>query len=221
MPPGHAQLEVLEVLDRADRLLGMDDVRAVVDAVDVDTGPAWRRSRAPPAGRPCCRRRCPTRAGSAGPSGTTTGTPSPASCRPSTRVNEFIASSTPFFTPSSSSKSPTTSFAANGLNSSSPPVFSLIVLHQALNVARPTPAGQEVCTFHVVVWAAALRMKGAPTTAVPAAAPPCAGTCGARAISLATYALLLGNCSKDAFLLQRSASAHDYHAHPCCKLKEA
>ena len=32
---GHAQLEVLEVLDRADRLLGMDDVRAVMDAADI------------------------------------------------------------------------------------------------------------------------------------------------------------------------------------------
>ena len=30
-----AQLEVLEVLDRADRLLGMDDVRAVMDAADI------------------------------------------------------------------------------------------------------------------------------------------------------------------------------------------
>src|SRR5512142_1489619 len=89
-------------------------------------------------------------------------------------VNEFIASSTPFLTPSRSSKSPTISFAANGLNSSSPPVFSLIVLHHALNVASPTPAGQDVWTFQVVVSAAfALRMKGAPTTAaVPAAAAP-------------------------------------------------
>src|SRR5215468_7841464 len=69
-------------------------------------------------------------------------------------VNEFIASSTPFFTPSSNSKSPTTSFAANGLNSSSPPVFSLIVAHQVLNVLRPTPAGQEVWTFQTVVSAA-------------------------------------------------------------------
>src|SRR3954467_8797626 len=86
-------------------------------------------------------------------------------------VNEFIASSTPFFTPSSSSKSPTTSFAANGLNSSSPPVFSLIVLHQALKVARPTPAGHDVCTFQVVVAAAAVRMKGAETTPVATAAP--------------------------------------------------
>ena len=78
------------------------------------------------------------------------------------KVNEFIASSTPFLTPSSNSKSPTTSLAAKGLNSSSPPVFSLIVPHHALKVARPTPAGHEVCTFHVVVSAAAaLRMNGA------------------------------------------------------------
>src|SRR3569832_836332 len=88
-------------------------------------------------------------------------------------VNEFIASSTPFFTPSSSSKSPTTSFAANGLNSSSPPVFSLIVLHQALKVCRPTPAGQEVWTFHVVVSAAcALRTHGADNATAPAATAP-------------------------------------------------
>src|ERR671931_947502 len=80
-------------------------------------------------------------------------------------VNEFIASSTPFLTPSINSKSPTTSLAANGLNSSSPPVFSLIVPHHSLNVASPTPAGQDVCTFHVVVSAAAaLRTKGAATT---------------------------------------------------------
>src|SRR6059058_4944621 len=69
-------------------------------------------------------------------------------------VKEFIASSTPFLTPSISSKSPTTSLAANGLNSSSPPVFSLMLLAQVLNVFRPTPAGQEVCTFQVVVVAA-------------------------------------------------------------------
>ena len=170
---GNAQLQVLEVLDRADRLLRVDDVRAVVDAVDVDTGPAWRRSRAPSSGRPCCRRRCPTRADSAGPSGRTTGTRSPESCRPSTRVNEFIASSTPFFTPSSSSKSPTTSLAANGLNSSSPPVFSLIVSAQVLNVLRPTPAGHDVCTFQVVVVAAsALRIYGAAIAAPAAVATP-------------------------------------------------
>jgi hypothetical protein len=89
-------------------------------------------------------------------------------------VNEFIASSTPLRTPSSSSKSPTTSFAANGLNSSSPPVFSLIDDAHVLNVCRPTPAGHDVCTFQTVVSAAAaLRMNGAPTTAaVPAAAAP-------------------------------------------------
>jgi hypothetical protein len=69
-------------------------------------------------------------------------------------VNEFIASSTPFLTPSSSSKSPTISLAANGLNSSSPPVLSLTVAHHALKVARPTPAGHEVCTFQAVVSAA-------------------------------------------------------------------
>jgi hypothetical protein len=42
-----------------------------------------------------------------------------------------------------------------------------------LNVCSPTPAGQEVWTFQVVVSAAAaFRMKGAPTiAAVPAAAP--------------------------------------------------
>src|SRR3954468_22113975 len=87
-------------------------------------------------------------------------------------VNEFIASSTPFLTPSSSSKSPTTSLAANGLISSSPPVLSLTVAAQALNVASPTPAGQEVCTFQVVVFAFwALAMTGAPG-APPAAATP-------------------------------------------------
>ena len=86
-------------------------------------------------------------------------------------VNEFIASSTPFFTPSSSSKSPTTSFAANGLNSSSPPVFSLTVAAQALKVARPTPAGHEVCTFQVVVAAFAVPMNEAPRTPAVAAAP--------------------------------------------------
>src|SRR5689334_23166103 len=86
-------------------------------------------------------------------------------------VNEFIASSTPFLTPSRSSKSPTTSLAAKGLNSSSPPVFSLMVLHHSLNVASPTPAGHEVCTFHVVVWAAAVRINGAPTMPVATAAP--------------------------------------------------
>src|SRR6266550_3498378 len=86
-------------------------------------------------------------------------------------VKEFIASSTPFLTPSINSKSPTTSLAAKGLNSSSPPVFSLIVPHQALNVWRPIPAGHDVCTFQVVVSAAAaLRMKGADTTAVPTTA---------------------------------------------------
>src|SRR6478735_1917780 len=85
-------------------------------------------------------------------------------------VNEFIASSTPFLTPSSSSKSPTPSLAANGLISSSPPVFSLTVAAQALNVARPTPAGQEVCTFQVVVVAAwALPTNGAATAAAVAA----------------------------------------------------
>ena len=64
--------------------------------------------------------------------------------------------------------------AAKGLNSSSPPVFSLMLAHQALNVFRPTPAGQEVCTFQVVVVAArALPMKGAPMTA---AAPAVAAT---------------------------------------------
>src|SRR6185437_17168827 len=84
-------------------------------------------------------------------------------------VNEFIASRTPFLTPSSHSKSPTTSLAANGLNSSSPPVFSLIVPHHSLKVARPTPAGHEVCTFHIVVSAAAaLRINGA--ASAPAAA---------------------------------------------------
>src|SRR4051812_28936959 len=90
-------------------------------------------------------------------------------------VKEFIASSTPFFTPSSSSKSPTTSLAAYALNSSSPPVFSLIVLHHALKVARPTPAGHDVWTLQVVVAAAAVRMNGAPTMVAPvtlAAATP-------------------------------------------------
>src|SRR5690349_4478 len=89
-------------------------------------------------------------------------------------VNEFMASSTPFLTPSSNSKSPTTSLAANGLISSSPPVFSLTVPAHVLNVCSPTPAGHDVCTFHVVVSAAlALRMNGAPTTAAaPAAAAP-------------------------------------------------
>ena len=85
--------------------------------------------------------------------------PSREPCPPNRRVKEFMASSTPFLTPSSSSKSPTTSLAANGLNSSSPPVFSLIEAAQVLNVLRPTPAGHEVCTFQVVVSAAsALRM---------------------------------------------------------------
>src|ERR1051325_4444822 len=84
-------------------------------------------------------------------------------------VNEFIASSTPFFTPSSNSKSPTTSLAANGLNSSSPPVFSLMVLHHAFNVFRPMPGGHDVWIFQVVVVAAsALRMYGALTAAAAA-----------------------------------------------------
>src|SRR5438046_10410708 len=88
-------------------------------------------------------------------------------------VNEFIASSTPFLTPSSSSKSPTTSLAAKGLNSSSPPVFSLIEAAQVLNVLSPTPAGQEVWTFQVVVSAAsALRISGALRIAAPATAAP-------------------------------------------------
>src|SRR3569832_2750388 len=88
-------------------------------------------------------------------------------------VNEFIASSTPFFTPSSNSKSPTTSFAAKGLNSSSPPVFSLTVAHQFLKVASPTPAGHDVWTFHVVVSAAcASRTKGADSAAPATATPP-------------------------------------------------
>src|SRR3954468_3192777 len=88
-------------------------------------------------------------------------------------VNEFIASRTPFLTPSRSSKSPTTSLAANGLISSSPPVFSLTVAAQALKVARPTPAGHDVCTFQVVVVAAwALPMNGAPNAAAVAATPP-------------------------------------------------
>src|SRR5438046_10381420 len=79
-------------------------------------------------------------------------------------VNEFIASRTPFLTPSISSKSPTTSLAANGLKSSSPPVFSLIVPHQVLNVWSPTPAGHEVWIFQTVVSAAAaLPMNGAET----------------------------------------------------------
>src|SRR5579875_1247210 len=82
-----------------------------------------------------------------------------------------MASNTPFFTPSISSKSPTISLAAKGLNSSSPPVFSLILLAQFLKVVRPTPAGHDVCTFQVVVVAAsALRMYGAATAA--AATPP-------------------------------------------------
>src|SRR6266705_4910298 len=86
-------------------------------------------------------------------------------------VNEFIASSTPFLPPSSNSNSPTTSLAANGLNSSSPPVFSLIVPHQVLNVCSPIPAGHEVWIFHTVVSAAAaLRMKGAPRISAPPAA---------------------------------------------------
>src|SRR5437763_6911291 len=86
-------------------------------------------------------------------------------------VNEFIASSTPFLTPSISSKSPTTSFAANGLISSSPPVFSLTVPAHVLNVCRPTPAGHDVCTFHTVVSAAAaLPIYGADTMAAPPAA---------------------------------------------------
>src|SRR5690349_12696221 len=88
-------------------------------------------------------------------------------------VNEFMASSAPFLTPSSSSKSPTTSLAANGLISSSPPVFSLTVAAHALNVARPTPAGHDVWTFQVVVLADwALAMNGAPSAAAVAAAPP-------------------------------------------------
>src|SRR5204863_9245374 len=86
-------------------------------------------------------------------------------------VKEFIASSTPFFTPSINSKSPTTSFAANGFNSSSPPVLSLIVPAHVLNVCRPTPAGHDVCTFQTVVSAAlALRMNGADMIAAPPAA---------------------------------------------------
>src|SRR3569832_1862372 len=89
------------------------------------------------------------------------------------RVNEFIASSTPFFTPSSSSKSPTTSLTTKGLNSSSPPVFSLMVPHQFLKVCRPTPAGHEVWTFQVVVSAAcAWRTNGADSATAPAATPP-------------------------------------------------
>src|SRR6185295_8376881 len=87
-------------------------------------------------------------------------------------VNEFIASSTPFLTASSISKSPTTSLAAKPLNSSSPPVFSLIPAHQLLNVCSPTPAGQDVWIFQVVVSAAAaLRIKGADNAAPPAAIP--------------------------------------------------
>src|SRR4029079_1169675 len=87
-------------------------------------------------------------------------------------VNEFIASSTPFLTPSSNSKSPTTSLAAKPLNSSSPPVFSLMPAHQVLNVCSPTPAGHDVWTFQVVVSAAAaLRIKGADNGPPPAAIP--------------------------------------------------
>src|SRR5689334_17892190 len=82
-----------------------------------------------------------------------------------------MASSTPFLTPSRSSKSPTTSLAAYGLNSSSPPVFSLIVLHHALKVARPTPAGHDVGTLRVVVAAPEGGMNGAPVmVAAPAVA---------------------------------------------------
>src|SRR6185312_904284 len=83
-----------------------------------------------------------------------------------------MPSSTPLRTPSRSSKSPTTSLAAKPLNSSSPPVFSLMVEHQFLNVVRPTPAGHDVWIFQTVVSAArALRMNGAPiTVAAPAAA---------------------------------------------------
>src|SRR3954463_5601979 len=44
-------------------------------------------------------------------------------------------------------------------------------LHQSLKVASPTPAGHDVCTFHVVPAAAAVRMKGAPVmVAAPAEA---------------------------------------------------
>src|SRR5690606_23977839 len=69
------------------------------------------------------------------------------------------------------SRSPTTSFAAKPLNSSSPPVFSLIVPHHLRQVSRPTPAGHEVCTFQVVVFPdCALATKGAATAAVPPAA---------------------------------------------------
>ena len=64
-----------------------------------------------------------------------------------------------------------TSFAANGLISSSPPVFSLMEPAQVLNVLRPTPAGHDVWIFQTVVSAAlALRMNGAATTAAPPAA---------------------------------------------------
>jgi hypothetical protein len=41
-----------------------------------------------------------------------------------------------------------------------------MLLHQVLNVLSPTPAGQEVCTFQVVVVAAwALLTNGAATAA--------------------------------------------------------
>src|SRR4029079_14559438 len=88
-------------------------------------------------------------------------------------VNEFIASSTPFLTPSSNSKSQTTSLAAKPVNSISPTVFSLMPAHQVLNVCSPTPAGHDVWTFQVVVSAAAaLRIKSADHAAPPAAHPP-------------------------------------------------
>src|SRR5690349_15345754 len=140
-------------------------------------------------------------------------------------VNEFIASSTPFLTPSRSSKSPTTSFAAKGLNSSSPPVFSLMELHHSLNVASPTPAGHEVCTFQVVVCAAAVRMNGAPAMPVATAAP---AVCSSLRRLFHAIAILLrdrsrehiaearfGKAPGETACAARIQSAHDPPGRPC------
>src|SRR6185503_9125322 len=94
-----------------------------------------------------------------------------------------------------------------------------MLLHQALNVLRPTPAGHEVWTFHVVVCAAAVRMNGALTTPVAAAAPAVRRNLRRAGDFSCDIRSLLGSCSTDAFLFQRSASAHYYHANPCDKLK--
>src|SRR5581483_2015135 len=48
-----------------------------------------------------------------------------------------------------------------------------MVPHHALKVSRPTPAGQDVCTFQVVVGGfAGMLTNGAPMTPVAAAMAP-------------------------------------------------